>query len=232
MNIYFLVEGKRTEKKVYPKWLSLLVPELIRVQSFDCVDKNNYYIFSGNGFPSLLDNHLRNCIEDINQSQKYDYFVICLDSDEQTVNSCKNEIYNFIKNENIYLNKNTKLEIIVQNKCFETWFLGNSKIYKANPSSKFLQQCVSHYNVKKEDPELMNKLNDFDGSVSVFHSSYFQELLAEKNIKYSKTNPTAVTAKYFLEELVKRNNKTQHIQSFKYFIEFCQEISKKITKNI
>lgn len=28
MNIYFLVEGKRTEMKVYPKWLSILIPNL------------------------------------------------------------------------------------------------------------------------------------------------------------------------------------------------------------
>lgn len=35
MNIYFLVEGKRTERKVYPAWLAYLLPELQRVQSYD-----------------------------------------------------------------------------------------------------------------------------------------------------------------------------------------------------
>ena len=70
MNIYFLVEGKRTEMKVYPKWLSHLVPNLKRVDAYQNVESNNYYIFSGNGFPSLLDNHLRNCIEDINSTKK------------------------------------------------------------------------------------------------------------------------------------------------------------------
>jgi len=230
MNIYFLVEGKRTEKKVYPKWLSVLVPELVRVHSFDSVETNNYYIFSGNGFPSLLDNHLRNCIDDINKNMKYDYFVICLDADEQSIPNCKQEIYDFIEREKIILNSRTKFEIIVQNKCFETWFLGNSKIFKTNPSGEFLQECVSFYNVKKDDPELMTKLPDFDGSISIFHSTYLQELLAEKNVQYSKKNPQSVTEEYFLNELIKRNEKTAHIKTFRYFVDFCKQIQFQILK--
>jgi hypothetical protein len=53
MNIYFLVEGKKTEIKVYPKWLNILMPDLKRVNNFDATVENNYYIFGGNGFPSL-----------------------------------------------------------------------------------------------------------------------------------------------------------------------------------
>jgi hypothetical protein len=52
MNVYFLVEGKRTEKKVYPLWLSHLVPELRKMQWYHQVVKNNYCVFSGNGFPA------------------------------------------------------------------------------------------------------------------------------------------------------------------------------------
>jgi hypothetical protein len=54
MNIYFLVEGRRTEKKVYPKWISILLPELSEVKNVFLVRNNNYLVFSGNGFPSLL----------------------------------------------------------------------------------------------------------------------------------------------------------------------------------
>ncbi len=32
MNLYFIVEGK-TEQKVYPSWLSYLLPELQRVKN-------------------------------------------------------------------------------------------------------------------------------------------------------------------------------------------------------
>lgn len=229
MNIYFLVEGKRTEMKVYPKWLSYLVPELKKVKHFDAVTTNNYFMFSGNGFPSLLDNHLRNCVIDINNVGNYDYFVICLDADEQNVTACTQEILDFMANERISLNAKTQFEIIVQNRCLETWFLANPKIFKKNPNSDFLRECVEFYNVKKDDPELMRKLPDFEGSTSVFHSSYLQELLAEKNVSYSKKNPQSVVEEYFLKQLVERSQKTNHIPSFQHFIQFCEKIQAKIT---
>ncbi|MBL7785921.1 MAG: hypothetical protein JNM36_08440 [Chitinophagales bacterium] len=228
MNIYFLVEGKRIEMKVYPKWLSYLVPELQRSTTFDTVAQNNYFIFSGNGFPSLLNNHLRNCVIDINNAGNYDYFVICLDADEQSIDACKQEVLDFMAEENIALNPNTKFEIIVQNRCLETWFLANPKIFKKNPSNDFLRECVAFYNVKKEDPELMGKLPDFGDSVSVFHSSYLQELLAERNVSYSKRSPGTVTKEYFLQELILRNQKTNHIASFKNFVQFCEQTRKEI----
>jgi hypothetical protein len=40
MNIYFLLEGK-TERGIYRKWLSYLVPELKQVQYYNQVNKNN-----------------------------------------------------------------------------------------------------------------------------------------------------------------------------------------------
>jgi len=48
MNIYFLVEGRRTEKKVYPRWLSYLLPELKEVTDPFEIGFNNYYVFNGN----------------------------------------------------------------------------------------------------------------------------------------------------------------------------------------
>jgi hypothetical protein len=231
MNIYFLVEGKRTEMKVYPKWLSYLIPELQRSMNFDAVTKNNYFIFSGNGFPSLLDNHLRNCIIDINNAGNYDYFVICLDADEQNIEACKQEILDFMAEKKIVLNANTKFEIIVQNKCLETWFLANPKIFKKNPNSDFLKECIEFYNVKKDDPELMGKLSDFEGSTSIFHFEYFKELLLEKaKVHYSKNNPKEVVEEYFLRELMLRSQKTNHITSFQHFIQFCEQIRAKITQ--
>jgi hypothetical protein len=224
MNIYFLVEGKRTEMKVYPKWLSYLVPKLQRVNAHQSVERNNYYIFSGNGFPSLLDNHLRNCIEDINSTQKYDYFVICLDADEQNIDQCKQEILDFMTSENLVLSNNTQFEMIVQNKCLETWFLGNPKIFKTNPDDDFLRECVAFYNVKSNDPEMMEKIPDFEGSTSIFHSSYLQKLLLERNVRYSKANPQGVVEEYFLKNLIDRNKKTGHISTFKSFTDFCAKI--------
>ena len=230
MNIYFLVEGKQTEMKVYPKWITILVPELTRVQWHHQVNVDNYCIFTGDGFPSLLDNHLGNSIEDVNSSNKFDYFVICLDSDDDSPEERKQEVIDFIEKNKISLNQKTKLVIIVQNKCFETWFLGNKKVFKKNPQSDFLIDCINFYNVREEDPELMNKPNDFEYSASRFHSSYLQELLAERRIKYSKKNPQGVIEESFLNELIKRSQKTKHIPSFSIFIDFCEKIREELIK--
>lgn len=62
MNLYFLVEGRRTEAKVYPKWLSHLLPHFSRVERFNEVDDKNYFLISGEGNPSILDVHLPNAI--------------------------------------------------------------------------------------------------------------------------------------------------------------------------
>lgn len=229
MNIYFLVEGKRTEMKVYPKWLSFLIPELKRVRWHHEVIKNNYCIFTGDGFPSLLDNHLKNSIEDVNSSGNFNYLVICLDSDDDSIETRNKQVLDFINKEKIELYPNTKLVIIVQNKCFETWFLGNTRIFKKNPTNSFLVNCIKHYNVKYEDPELMEKPDDFEQTTAIFHSTYLQEVLAERKIQYSKKNPQEVTEKYFLDELIERNKKTNHIMSFKHFIDFCHKIKQEIT---
>lgn len=228
MNIYFLVEGRRTEMKVYPKWLSILVPKLKRVRWYHEVNKNNYCIFTGDGFPSLLDNHLKNSVADVNSAGNFDYLVICLDSDDDTIEERKEQVQEFILKENIKLKHNTQLVIIVQNKCFETWFLGNKRIFKHNPSSNFLADCIKHYNVKTDDPELMEKPSDFEATTAIYHSVYLQELFSERNIQYSKKNPQEVVEEYFLMELIERSEKTNHINSFKKFIDFCQEVEQKI----
>lgn len=228
MNIYFLVEVKRTEMKVYPKWLSILIPELTKVRWYHEVVNNNYCIFTGDGFPSLLDNHLKNSIDDVNSSGNFDYFIICLDSDDDSIEERRNQVLDFIEEKTIHLNENTKLEIIVQNKCFETWFLGNPKIFKKNPTSSVLIDYIRHYNVKNEDPELMEKPVDFEQTTAIFHSIYLQEILSARKIQYSKKNPQEVTEEYFLKELIRRNDKTNHIKSFKHFIDLCQKVKQEI----
>ena len=74
----------------------------------------------------------------------------------------------------------------------------------------------------------MEKPEDFEQTTAIFHSVYLQETLAERKIQYSKKNPQGVTEEYFLNELIKRNDKTNHIQSFKNFIDFCSKIKSEI----
>jgi hypothetical protein len=118
MNLYFLVEGK-TESKLYPKWIKHLIPNLSRISVPSDADKNNYFLISGGGFPHLLHRHLPDSIDDVNSSGNYDYLVLCLDADEQTVSERLEEVNQFIHHESLIL-ANSELKIIVQNR------LGNS----------------------------------------------------------------------------------------------------------
>ncbi|KAA6329085.1 hypothetical protein EZS27_022077 [termite gut metagenome] len=218
MNVYFLVEGKRTERKVYPQWLSVLVPELARVDAADTVSENNYYLFSGEGFPSILD-HLKNAVEEVNTIGKYDYLVVCLDAEETSCEERKTEILNFLSKEKATL-LHAKLLVIIQNPCFETWFLGNRAIFKRNPQNNTLQRYIEFYNVRTNDPELMPSYNK-DSTKAQFHTNYLRKMFEERGIGYTKKNPGDAGKPHFLQELIKRNEETNHIPSFKSFMDFC-----------
>lgn len=222
------MEGRHTEPKVYPKWLAYLLPMLTQVKRYDEAVANNYFMISGKGYPSMLSNHLKSSVEEINEIGVYDYLVLCLDGDDVGVESRKKEVLEFMKEENILLNENTKFEIIIQEKCIETWFLGNQSIFKQNPQNEKLASYVNFYNVKKNNPELMDKIPGFKDSVSGFHEEYFRLLLHERSVNYSKQMPGAVVEQYFLKAIQKRHQGTTHLQSFGNFIIFCEKIAKEI----
>jgi hypothetical protein len=227
MNIYFLVEGKKTERKVYPAWLSHLLPELQQVRNYNEVDKNNYYLFSAEGYPSIIYEHFPNAVADIVANGKYNYFVICLDAEENTVSAIKQEIEDFIIFDKINIGF-TELVIIVQNRCIETWFLGNRKMYSRQPQSQPLLDYTRYYNIYTYCPELMGKHHNFNTHAQ-FHEAYLKELFRAKNISYSKNNPGDVLKLYYLEQLLARiEENTHHLRSFQSFIQFCHKIKKQL----
>lgn len=226
MNLYFIVEGRRTEKKVYPEWLNFLIPELNRVNWAFEATLNNYFLFNGNGFPALLHNHLSNSIKEINDLKMFNYLVLVLDVDETSVEFRINEVNNFIKENDLQL-IDCELIIITQDRCIETWFLGNKTIYKSNPQNIELRDYVKFYNVKDNDPELMPVFDGFN-THSQFHADYCTEFLRERNIRYSKNNPNGVVEEVYLNRLIERTKETSHIKSFKTFVDFCNELRGKI----
>lgn len=222
MNLYFLVEGKRTERKVYPKWLSILAPQFTQVSCPNDVADNNFYLVSGEGYPSLL-HHLRNAIKEVNTIGRYNYLVVCLDAEENTADERMAMIAEYQATEELQL-EHGKLVIIVQNPCFETWFLGNRKTFKRNPQDEDLKRYIDFYNVQTDDPERMPAMKQ-EQTRAHFHHSYLKKILAERNAVYSKQRPDAVCDKAFLDELISRNEETGHIASFKDFIDFCSLLS-------
>lgn len=223
MNIYFLVEGNSTEKKIYPKWLEYLIPNLVRVKYHDQVEKNNYYLVSGQGYPRILYDGLENAVDKILEIPKYDYLVICIDADEESVEERIRYVREFISNKDIDLGK-TKIEIIVQNRCIETWLLGNKKIFDSRqPLEQPLLDYVNYYDVSQHNPEEMGKYemrNHAD-----FHYEYLKEVFRSKNITYSKKRPNDAKEKYYFEALQKRvQEQPEDLKTFQFFLKFCEKI--------
>ena len=103
MNLYFLVEGK-TEGKVYPQWLEHLLPvDFSRINNASQASKNNYYLISGGGYPSILDNHLRNAVEEVNEDGNYDWLILVIDADDITAQSKIEEVEQFITHRSLIL---------------------------------------------------------------------------------------------------------------------------------
>lgn len=221
MNIYFLVEGK-TERKVYPKWLAYLAPHLERVGSPGDAVNNNYYLISGGGFPSILDNHLVDSVNDVNETGKYDYLVLAIDADDISADEKEEEVRRFVSSNNIVLT-NCELIVMPQVVCMETWFLGNRRMYARNPSSHEVSALTKHYNTANNDPEKMRQPKGYSGSIGDYHFHYLKTMLREKNISYSKSIPQGVTEPYYIEDLRSRVASDQNsMGSLRNFFSFFE----------
>ncbi|MTJ49162.1 hypothetical protein [Dolichospermum sp. UHCC 0259] len=239
MNFYFVFEGK-TEAIVYKKWLSVLLPHLTEVDSFDAVSQNNYYYESDMGVPDCY-RVAANAIQEINEVPKYDYLVLFTDADRLTVFEKKAEAFEKIKL-NLQskpfqtLPKNCKLEIIIQKVCIETWFLGNRNFFVRNPqNNELLKKYIKYFDVSQNNPEDLasefeqdeeNKQEIFGYKTkALFHEGYLREIFKERNLSYSKSRPKEVQERFYLQQLLARiKTNPDHLQSFQEFIEFCSKI--------
>ena len=226
MNLYFLVEGKQSERKVYPAWLAHLLPELQRVDNCEDVNEKNYYLISGGGYPSIY-NFITSSIEEINLNGKYSYFVVCLDAEENTVAELKTEIYDFLSQQKLKL-KNAELVLIFQNRCLESWLLGNRKIYSKNPQNQPLLDYTRYYDVSVNCPENMGRYQDFNTHAQ-FHAAYLRALFEAKNITYTKKQPGDVLKPFYLEQLLIRIQvQPEQLTTFRHLIDFCNIVKSKL----
>ena len=231
MRIYFLVEGVSTESQVYPVWLSYLVPELKRIEYPDIETENSYFLIDGAGFPSIIYTHLPNSIKDVNDCGNYNHLVICLDADESTVADRTAEINDFLTSTGLPIS--ATLNIIVQNRCFETWLLGNRTFIRANPTGAKLLEYKQHYDVRIENPELMPNHPDCN-TTSQFHYRYLREAFKERgnNLSYGKNNPSRVLTESYLNQLQRRVEAAPtHLNSLQTFFNFCTQIRQHININ-
>lgn len=226
MNAYIIVEGSETEMSVYPAWLSILAPNMHRIEDSSLVDNDNYYLFSAHGIPSIF-KHTANAVADINSINStakgmYDFLIVCLDTEEESRTYLEGKIKEEIDELGVQLN-GVKLLIFEQKVCMETWFLGNQKIFKSNPQGKELIKFIHHYNVKKDDPEYMDTIDEDRYNKAQFHLRYLKRMLEERNITYNKNHTHAVCTEDYLSELIKRYQETQHLSTFGSWYEFVRD---------
>lgn len=222
MNLYLILEGETTETLIYPKWINYILPNYSQIDFEYQADKDNFYIFSGGGIPSIY-NHTVNAIKNINDNPKFDRLIVCLDGEEIGVEERIKEIKDYIEKSNVILNESCKLDFVIQNVCIETWFLGNKKIVKKIPNGTLLKEFKNFFDVSTNDPE---ELMLFEGyrNRAHFHYSYFREILKEHNLVYKKSNPKIVLEKTFFDQLENRANETNHLPTFKQFLSLLSEI--------
>ena len=230
MNIYFLVEGRTTEPKVYPKFCDYFFDgKLERSRQLADVIDNNYYLLSANGYPQIFTSILKSSIEDINNHGKIDRLIICIDSEEGDIQTREQELSKYLDNyrkDGVVLDTNCQLHLIVQHRCIETWFLGNKRVYKSNPSREDYRKYQNHYNVQENDPEHMSKHPDFNTHAD-FHFDYLREMLKERSVNYTKKFPRDVAEPHYLKELIARASEGD-ISSFRNFYDLCMEIKEKL----
>lgn len=225
MSLLLLVEGDETEPRVYEAWLAHRIPWLSRVANVVNLNSNSYVLVSGQGYPSILGkSRIGKLLEDIdNNPGKVKHFWICVDSDESTLEGRRSEVETAIREakQNLSLqttNPSLEIHIIVQHCCIETWFLGHDGFMRAGPQSRALVDCKRFYDVSADDPEQMGKPSGYVTRQS-FHLHYLQAMLAERSHRYMKRRPGVILERSYLDALISRSERTNHLASFRRFLE-------------
>lgn len=229
MNLYFLVEGRRTESIVYPRWLSLLLPDFKRIKDpfilkDNNVEGNHYYLFDGGGYPNMLKDAIAGAM-DLNEIGAFDYYIICLDTDDDDCYERERAVLRRFEESGVELK--AKLVVITQQVCIESWFLGNKKLVKKHLKGADIERYLNFYNVGERDPEYMKKPTYSTDSIAVFHYKYLKTLMKKNGLNYTKGKPFDVCEKDYLTELILRSFYTGHLNSFRRFVDLCMEIKER-----
>jgi hypothetical protein len=218
MNLYIIVEGRRTEKKIYPVWIKYVNPTLRQISNLDEFTTDCYIIYSAQGIGDY-EKVISQAIKDVNSHPEIDYLVISTDSEEISLEKRKSLLENFIINLNFDL---TKVRLIIQHFCIEAWALGNKKAFKRNPSNKTLCNYYNFYNAMENDPEEMPNYNeDIFGSKAQFAFDYLTLALKEKydHLRYEKGHPALIKKESYFKQLKERLENDNHIKSFQMFLD-------------
>jgi hypothetical protein len=218
VNVYVLVEGRRTEKALYRAWLTSVMPQLRVVDRPEDLAGNSLFILSGNGYPSYK-NHIIRSLEDVTRHGNIAALLICVDSEEMSRSEKLGELTGILAKGPPF--SGTKL--VVHDCCIETWLLGNRKIVCRAPNDELLRMHLKHFDVITGDPESMPPMNGFRVRAHQ-HLEYLRAVFRERSLVYTKANPGAACDLSYFEELARRCSSTGHMTSFAAFLDVLHEI--------
>ncbi len=233
MNLYFLVEGV-AELKVYPIWIEyLLNGKISRSDDYTQMSPGQYYIFSGGGAGNMIHNAIGNAIEEIAFNPVFDYFVVVIDAEDDSVATRKRRVEDAISRATVELPVNCQVQILVQKVCFETWLCGHLKvIQKAKIAPKpHIKMFVDDYDMEHNDPEdmpanPMGRLN-MNFSIGKYHAIYCRHILQPSYplIQYTKGHADRIADSTYLDHLIQRLLATQtHLKSLEELILFMSTL--------
>lgn len=210
MSLYILVEGRRTEKIIYPNWVSS-ISHLKRKLTPENPREDEFYIISGNGYPCIITNHLKNSIREVNE-YGYDNFWIIVDADDEDISLRRKYINDHIHEYS--LNNNVKVHVIIQNICIETFGLANNDYFPMEVDGDLLN-FKNEYDVTIYDPSLLVKYKENDGVNSAgFHEKYLKAIFKANGSSYSKKRPKEFIDVSFFYGIKSRFENTGHVSSF------------------
>ncbi|MBS1521227.1 MAG: hypothetical protein JST50_09530 [Bacteroidetes bacterium] len=234
MNLYFLLEGASTEVKFYPKLVeSIFEDRLLKINKVSDVtgQDHSYFILTGSGYPQIYTHILADTLSDILQYRDFTHLFICIDSDELSIDDRIAEfkdIYERFLEDGLNVEEFCEVNLIIQYRCIESWFLGNKRFYKQNSNNPDMLKFNQFYNVKLQDPEQMGFDIDYDSHAS-YHYAYLRQMIRENRRQYNKSNPSTVCEASYIQRLKERFYSDQHIGSFGYLIIKLSELNDKLT---
>lgn len=219
VTFYIVVEGKRTEKRVFRQWIPALRPELRYVGHPSELGPNSFTIVSGNGYPSYL-RVVRDAAVDVQRNPQFGTLMVSIDSEEVSPRERRDEVFAVIRDAAPTL----RPIVIVQDQCIETWALGNRRMVRRFPVDRAHRQWKAHYDVWELDPEGMPAHRAMNLNRAQSALAYFRAAIKDRNasLSYSKSNPAVLSDPAYLQHLMDRSRSTGHMASF---VEFCDVFS-------
>lgn len=129
MSLYVVVEGRRTEARLYRAWLPVLFPGIEQVPRIEDATTHSFYLIAGEGYPSYL-RRIESAVGDLGQEgSRFTHLLVCVDAEERGHDERLTEIEEVIRAAGCPV----AFTVIVADCCIETWLLGNRKFVRRNP---------------------------------------------------------------------------------------------------